>query len=109
MMDALRVASRRCNGELTLPIAEIIYARSRRLREHADREALSCVEFLEHRYRVVQPADAADDTEAFLDAISAVLSADLPDDIGDADLDMDVPRRTLDGCGTCSSRTRQSA
>lgn len=53
-----------------MPIAEIIYARSGRLPEHAARETLSYIEFLEHRNRVVQPADGADDTEAFLVAVS---------------------------------------
>lgn len=79
-----------------MPIAEIIYARSRRLPEHAAREALSYIESLEHRYGVVQPADGADDTEAFLAAVSGGLSADFPDDIGDADLGTDIPRRTVD-------------
>jgi hypothetical protein len=95
-MDALRVVSRCGNGELTMSIAEIIYAHSRRLPEQAAREALSYIEFLEHRYGVVPPADGADDTEAFLNAVSGGLSDDFPDDIADADLGTDVPRSTMD-------------
>jgi hypothetical protein len=92
----LRIVPRCCEEKLTMPIGKIIYARSRRLPEHAAREALSYIEFLEHRYGVVQPADCADDTEAFLAAVSGVLSEDFPDDIANADLGTDVPRRTVD-------------
>lgn len=79
-----------------MSIAEIIYARSRRLPEPAAREALSYVEFPEHRYGVVQPTDRANDTEALLAAISGGLSDDFPDDIADTDLGADVPRQTVD-------------
>lgn len=79
-----------------MSIADIIYARSRRLPEHAAREALSYIEFLEHRYGVAQPTDRADDTEAFLAAICGGLSDDFPDDIADTDLGADVPRQTVD-------------
>lgn len=79
-----------------MSIAEIIYAHSRRLPEQAAREALSYIEFLEYRYGVVPPASGADDTEAFLTAVSAGLSDDFPDDIADTDLGTDVPRWAVD-------------
>ena len=94
--DALHVVSRCGNWALTMSIAEIIYAHSRRLPEQAAREALSYLEVLEHRYGVVPPAVGADDTEAFLNAVSGGLSDDFPDDIADADLGTDVPRSTVD-------------
>ena len=65
------------------------------LPEHAAREALSYSEFLEHRYGIVQPADGADDTDELPAAVSGRLGEDFPDDIGDADLGTDGPRRTL--------------
>lgn len=80
-----------------MSIAEIIYAHSRRLPEQAAREALSYIEFLEQLYGVRSPAEAEqDDTEAFLAAVTGGLSADFPDDITDADLAEDGPRRDLD-------------
>ena len=67
-----------------MTIAEIIYARSRRLPEQAARETLSYVELLEHRYGVRPAAEAEqDDTEAFLAAVAGGLSADFPDDVAD--------------------------
>ncbi|MGB5736358.1 MAG: DUF2281 domain-containing protein [Thiohalocapsa sp.] len=80
-----------------MSIAEIIYAHSCRLPAQAAREALSYIEFLEHRYGVRSPAEAEqDDTEAFLAAVVGGLSADFPDDIADADLGKDRPRQDLD-------------
>ena len=67
-----------------MTIAEIIYAHSRRLPEQAALDALSYIEFLEHRYGVRPPPEAEqDDTEAFLAAVAGGLSADFPDDIAD--------------------------
>lgn len=78
-------------------LTEAIYEHSCRLPEQAAREALSYIEFLEDRYRVMQPADAdAEDTERFLAAVTGGLSEDFPDDITDADLGMDVLRQNLD-------------
>ena len=80
-----------------MSIAEIIYAHSRQLPDQAAREALSYIEFLEHRYGVRTPAEAdQDDTEAFLASVAGGLSADFPDDITDADLGEDSPRQDLD-------------
>lgn len=74
-------------------IAEIIYARCRRLPAQAMREALTYVEYLERRYGVV-PADG-DESEIFLAAVCQ-LSGDFPDDVVDTDLGADAPRETLD-------------
>ena len=80
-----------------MTIAEIIYAHSRRLPEQAAREALSYIEFLEHRYGVRAPSESEqDDTEAFLAAVAGGLSTDFPDDIADVDLGKDTPRQDLD-------------
>ncbi len=78
-----------------MSLAEVIYEHSRHLPEQAAREALNYIEFLEDRYGVAQSADA-EDTERFLAAVTGGLSDDFPDDITDADLGADVPRRNLD-------------
>ena len=80
-----------------MSLAEVIYEHSRRLPEQAAREALSYIEFLEHRYGFALPGTAdAEDTERFLAAVAGGLSDDFPDDITDEDFGMDAPRQDLD-------------
>jgi len=80
-----------------MSLAEVIYEHSRRLPEQAAREALSYIELLEHRYGVALPdALDAEDTERFLAAVAIGLGDDLPDDISDQDLGVDVPRQDID-------------
>jgi len=96
-MRARRHVTPELMERLATSIAEIIYAHSRRLPEEAAREALSYIELLEKRYGIQTASDAEeDDTEAFLEAVAGGLSADFPDDITQADLGKDTPRRDFD-------------
>jgi len=78
-----------------MTLAEQIYQHSRRLPEHAAREALDFIEFLEWRY-MDKAATPSGDTESFLAAVAGKLGDDFPKEITDDDLGTDVPRRELD-------------
>lgn len=79
-----------------MSLAENIYQHSRRLPEHAAREALDFIQFLEQRYadKSALPSRAKD-TESFLAAVTGTLGDDFPNDITDDDLGTDTPRAEL--------------
>lgn len=77
-----------------MTLAEVIQTHVQTLSPSLQRETLDFIEFLEHRYK--REPDKADDTEAFLAAVTGTLGADFPDDISDDDLGVDATRRELD-------------
>lgn len=79
-----------------MTLADAIYQHSLKLPEHAAREALDFIEFLENRYSSDATGAKEETWAAVVARFAGLIGDDFPDDVEDMSWEHDTPREALE-------------